>query len=108
MRESPVVEVVEALMGKGYDLRLFDRNVNLSWLVGANKELIERRIPHLSQLMVNTVDEVLGHADVLVVGNNSPEFRGVPQRLTHQQTIVDLVRIADGPTNGERYIGICW
>lgn len=108
MRESPVVEVVEALMGKGYDLRLFDRNVNLSWLVGANKELIERRIPHLSQLMVNSVDEVLGHADVLVVGNNSPEFRGVPQRLTHQQTIVDLVRIADGPTNGERYHGICW
>jgi len=108
LRESPIVEVVEALIGKGYDLRLFDRSVRLNWLMGANREFVETRIPHISSLMVDSVERVLDHADVVVIGNNAPEFRDVPGRLKDHQCLVDLVRVAGGASLGERYHGICW
>ncbi len=108
LRESPVVEVIETLIGKGFDLRLFDRNVRLASLVGANREFIEKHIPHISRLMVDTVDEVLDHAEVVVVGNNAPEFRDLLARLKDGQQLVDLVRITDGESIEGKYIGICW
>lgn len=108
LRESPVVEVIETLIGKGFDLRLFDRNVRLASLVGANREFIEKHIPHISRLMVDTVDEVLDHAEVVVVGNNAPEFRHLLARLKDGQQLVDLVRITDGESIEGKYIGICW
>ena len=108
LRESPMVEVVETLIGKGYDLRLFDRDVKLNWLMGANRAFVETRIPHISRLMVDSVDDVLDHADTVVIGNNAPEFRDVPGRLNDHQRLVDLVRVADGSDLGERYLGICW
>ncbi len=108
LRESPMVEVVETLIGKGYDLRLFDRNVKLNWLMGANREYVESRIPHIARLMVDGVDGVLDHADVVVIGNDAPEFRDVAGRLKDHQRLVDLVRAVDGASLGERYLGICW
>ena len=108
LRESPIVEVIESLIGKGFDLRVFDRNVRLSALVGANREFIETRIPHISRLMVDSVDEVLTHADVIVVGNGDPEFAGVLDRLRSGQRIVDLVRISGKARSREDYQGICW
>lgn len=108
LRESPVVEVIETLIGKGFDLRLFDRNVRLASLVGANREFIEKHIPHISRLMVDTVDEVLDHAEVVVVGNNAPEFRHLLARLKDGQQLVDLVRITDAESIEGKYIGICW
>lgn len=108
LRESPMVEAVETLIGKGYDLRLFDGNVKLSGLMGANRTYVDTHIPHMSTLMVDSVDDVLDHADVVVIGNDAPDFRDVPGRLKAHQCLVDLVRAADGSSLGERYRGICW
>jgi len=108
LRESPVVELAERLIGKGYELRFYDRNVSLARLHGANREYILKRIPHISRLMVDSVDEVLEHAGTLVIGNSAPEFREVPKRLRGTQSIVDLVRVSGERSVAGVYEGICW
>ena len=108
LRESPVIEVIERLIGKGYDLRLYDKNVKIASLVGANRDFILNRIPHISRLMVNSIDAVLEHAQVVVVGNKDPEFDSVPARLRENQTLVDLVRITNRKSEDGKYDGICW
>jgi len=108
LRESPLVELIERLLGKGYDIRLYDRNVNVACLVGANRDYILNHIPHISRLMVDSIDEVLAHADTVVIGNGAAEFRDVPARLKDGQVMVDLVRITDMQSVPGRYDGICW
>nr|HNH72085.1 UDP-glucose/GDP-mannose dehydrogenase family protein [Pseudomonadales bacterium] len=108
LRESPMVEVIEQLLGKGYELRLYDRNVNLAALTGANRDYILNHIPHISRLMVSTLDEVLAFAETLVIGNGAAEFREVPARLRAGQQVVDLVRIAESMSQPGSYDGICW
>ena len=107
LRESPIVNVIEYLIGKGYDLRLYDKNVNLAALTGANRDYILNHIPHISKLMVQSLDEVLDFAETLVIGNGAEEFRAVPGRLKPDQTVVDLVRISQAQSGGQ-YDGICW
>ncbi|MGC1546607.1 MAG: UDP-glucose/GDP-mannose dehydrogenase family protein [Candidatus Acidiferrales bacterium] len=108
LRESPMIEIIERLIGKGYDLRIFDKNVNLAKLVGANRDFILNRIPHISRLMVNGVDAVLDHAQTIVIGNKDPEFEGVLERLRDGQHLVDFVRITNRRSENGRYDGICW
>ena len=107
LRESPLVDVIEYLLGKGYDLRLYDRNVSLARLTGANQDYILNLIPHVSRLMVDSMDELLDFSDTVVIGNAALEFDAVPQRLRPGQVIVDLVRIGGAPA-GPAYDGICW
>ena len=106
--ESPVIEVIERLIGKGYDLRIYDKNVNLASLLGANRDFILNHIPHISRLMVGGVDAVLDHAQTIVIGNKGPDFHDVPQRLREDQVLVDLVRITDRKSEKGKYDGICW
>ena len=108
LRESPVVELAERLIGKGYDLRLYDSNVSLARIHGANRDYILNRVPHISRLMVQSIDEVLDHAGTIVIGNAAPEFRDVPRRLGDEQTIVDFVRISESRSIAGVYEGICW
>lgn len=109
LRESPIVEVVERLIGKGYDVRIYDRNVQLAALVGANRDYILKQIPHISRLMVGSLDELLDHAQTVVVANKDEEFAKLPARLKEHQVLVDLVRIVEpGTVNGVDYDGICW
>ena len=108
LRESPVVELTERLIGKGYDLRIYDSNVRLASLYGANRDYILNRIPHISRLMASSVDEVLEHADTIVIGNAAPEFRDITQRLADGQTVIDFVRINDSRSISGVYEGICW
>ncbi|MGZ5037021.1 MAG: nucleotide sugar dehydrogenase [Usitatibacter sp.] len=108
LRESPMVELVERLIGKGYDLRVYDSNVRMAAIHGANKEYILNHIPHISKLMVNSIDEVLAHAATIVIGNGSAEFRDIPGRLAGNQQIVDLVRITSERSVEGVYDGICW
>jgi len=108
LRESPMIEVIERLIGKGYDLRIFDKNVNLASLVGANKDFILNRIPHISRLMVHGIDEVLNHAQTIVIGNKDPDFQDVPARLSGGQRLVDFVRITNNRSDNGKYDGICW
>jgi GDP-mannose 6-dehydrogenase len=108
LRESPMVELTERLIGKGYDLRVYDRNVHLASIHGANRDYILHRIPHISRLMVSTIDEVLAHAQTIVIGNGAPEFADVPQRIGDGQTIIDFVRVSSSRTILGVYEGICW
>jgi len=108
LRESPLVELVEMLLGKGYEVRIYDRNVNLAKLVGANKSYIENVIPHVSQLFVQSMDELLQFAECVVVGNGDLEFRSVMDRVRAEQVVVDLVRIDPERVTGGNYHGICW
>ena len=108
LRESPVIEVIERLLGKGFDLRIYDKNVNIASLVGANRDFILNRIPHISKLMVSGIDAVLDHAQTVVIGNKDPEFRVVPERLREEQLLVDFVRISDKRSENGKYDGICW
>lgn len=107
LRESPVIEVIEQLLGKGYDLRIYDKNVTIASLVGANRDFIMNRIPHVSRLMVKKIDEVLEFAETIVIGNKDPEFTCVPDRLRADQTLVDFVRIREGRSEN-KYDGLCW
>jgi GDP-mannose 6-dehydrogenase len=107
LRESPLVTVIETLIGKGYKLTLYDRNVSLARLIGANKEYIEREIPHISQLMCSSIDEVIDNADVLVVGNKGEEFKQIETKVPPDIMIIDLVRLFDRSSH-DNYEGICW
>ena len=109
LRESPIVSLVERLIGKGMQLSIYDREVSSARLIGANKEYIEREVPHVWELMRGDVGEVLEAADTIVIGNASPEFRGIEPRLREGQVVIDLVR-AFGPkvSDGNGYRGICW
>ena len=108
LRESPLVEVIERLLGKGYDVKLYDRNVNIASLVGANKDYILNQIPHISKLMMQSIDDVLQHADTIVIGNGDQEFASIFPRLRDEQVVVDLVRILPEWIRKEGYDGICW
>ena len=108
LRESPMVEVTEKLLGKGYEICIYDRNVKLASLVGANRDYLLNRISHISNLMVDSIDEVLCHADTLVIGTNDIEFPAILNKIKDGQVVVDLVRITENMLNKETYDGICW
>jgi GDP-mannose 6-dehydrogenase len=109
LRESPMVALIEMLIGKGCELAIYDRDVSQSRLMGANKEYIEREIPHVWTLVRRRLDDVLAASDVLVVGNATVEFRELGPRLRPGQVVVDLVRVLpDGGPPGVRYEGIAW
>ncbi len=110
LRESPIVILAEALLGKGYSLAIYDKNVSIARLVGANKDYINTQIPHLSSLLRDTVDEVIDNSDVIVVGNGSPEFAEALKRTRPGQVVIDLFRVK-GVAKEEipaDYTGICW
>jgi GDP-mannose 6-dehydrogenase len=107
LRESPMVTLIETLLGKGLELVIYDRDVSLARLVGSNREYIEQEIPHIAKLMRSSIDEVLGAANTIVIGNKSEEFRQIELRLREDQTVIDLVRLFDRPS-GQGYQGICW
>jgi GDP-mannose 6-dehydrogenase len=112
LRESPTVELIETLLGKGCQLRLYDKNVSWAKLMGANKQYIETVIPHISDLMVETLEEAVRDSEVLIIGNNSPEFAALLSEPL-DKVVIDLVRVpgltAEWLQQMEgRYHGICW
>ena len=109
LRESPMVILAEALLGKGFALTIYDRSVSLARLVGANKQYIEEQIPHLSRHLSESIDEVIDQSEVIVVGNGSAEFSGAIERCRADQIVIDLVRIPlDFSKVRAQYDGICW
>jgi GDP-mannose 6-dehydrogenase len=109
LRESPLVILAEALLGKGISLCIYDKNVSLARLVGANKEYIEKQIPHLSSLLCHTIDEVIDRSEVVVVGNQAPEFVEAVKQCRASQIVIDLVRLPiAGSAIEADYRGICW
>lgn len=113
LRESPLVLLVETFIGKGYDVRIYDENVSLARLVGANKAYIEKEIPHVSNLMVRSIDEAIASAEVIVVGHKTPVFVDALTKLgasreARARAVVDLARAFDEPPAGLAYYGLNW
>jgi GDP-mannose 6-dehydrogenase len=108
LRESPIVALIESLIGKGYKLRVYDTSVNLAKLFGANKDYIERHIEHISSLMTASIEELVSFAEIIVIGNKSDEFRRVLPMLTERQRVIDLVRIEENVKTKAAYEGLCW
>lgn len=106
LRESPMVALIEMLLGKGMRVRIYDPYVRDTNLVGANREYIEREIPHIWTLMTPTADEALEGAETVVVGNSASEFRALDGRV--DAAVVDLARAFAGRTSEGQYQGICW
>ncbi|HEU4686134.1 MAG TPA: UDP-glucose/GDP-mannose dehydrogenase family protein [Nitrospira sp.] len=109
LRESPMVVLVETLIGKGLSVSIFDREVELARLFGANKEYIEREIPHIASLMRRGLDEVLDACDVVVLTKRSEEYRAALQARPHgRPLIIDLARVVEDRTSDDWYRGIGW
>jgi GDP-mannose 6-dehydrogenase len=108
LRESPMVTLIETLIGKGLQLSIYDRDVSLARLFGANKEYIEREIPHISQLMRASVQDVVESSEVVVIGNKAAEFLEIEPLLRGDQKVIDLVRLFEAPPANGSYEGICW
>jgi len=109
LRESPNVSLIERLIGKGIRVAIYDREVSEARLIGANREYIEREIPHIWSLMRPNIDEVLHESDVVVIGNGSEEFRDASRVLGDSRTVIDLVRVFGARrSDGAQYEGIAW
>ncbi|RPJ83621.1 MAG: UDP-glucose/GDP-mannose dehydrogenase family protein, partial [Acidobacteria bacterium] len=109
LRESPMVILAEALLGKGFQLRIYDRNVSLARLMGANRRYIEEQIPHLSSLLRTSIAEVLDESEVIVVGNPAEEFSDALLQCGERHIVIDLVRLPhDAAKMKAEYRGICW
>jgi GDP-mannose 6-dehydrogenase len=107
LRESPLVTLAETLLGKGYDLKLHDNCVSLAKLVGANRRYIEEHIPHISKLMVETVDELVAHAELVVVGNLNKEFFAALEKLKPEQAVLDLTPNSQPVKTPAHYERLC-
>jgi len=107
LRYSPAVDLAESLLGKGYELHIYDKNVRLSQLTGTNADFIAAKIPHLQDIISDNIDEVASQSDVLVIANKEKEFADLPARYPHK-IIVDLVRQYNELDYEGHYEGISW
>ena len=109
LRESPMVTLAETLIGKGYQIKIYDTNVSLARLIGANKEYIEKEIPHIAALMCNDIKDIVDFSEIIIIGHNSPEFKEVLNLCHDNHIIFDLARIInDFSQIPKGYEGICW
>jgi GDP-mannose 6-dehydrogenase len=109
LRESPIVEVIETMIGKGYTVRIHDRNVSLAKLMGANKQYIEREIPHISELLCSSPEDLVSQSDVLVIASKDEAYSKLLQNVNGNKSIIDLVRLFTPERHPKaEYYGICW
>ena len=107
LRNSPIVDVAEALHGKGYEIHIYDRNVRVSQLTGTNADFIAAKLPHLHEIITDDLDAVCSECDVLVITNKENEFAEIPVKYSHKY-LVDLVRQFNELDYDGNYEGISW
>ena len=107
LRNSPAVRVVEALLGKGAAIKIYDKNINTTMLTGTNRDYIDARIPHLSKLLVSDLNTLVKDSDVLIINTKEEEFKTLVSKLS-DKIIIDFVRLDESLLHNENYIGINW
>lgn len=108
LRNSPAVTIVETLLGKGYEVQIYDKNVHLSNLTGTNKDYIDLHIPHLSKLIVNNIIDLVDNADVVVINNNEKEYVDTLLETKSSAALVDMVHLPQQIRKRNNYYGINW
>lgn len=109
LRESPMVEIIETMLGKGFAVKIYDRYVSVGRIMGANKEFIEKEIPHLSNILCASPAELLEQSEVVVFGYRDDEIKEALGQLTRRHIVIDLVRVcSNGRPDVREYYGICW
>jgi GDP-mannose 6-dehydrogenase len=108
LRESPIVAVIEMLLGKGYSVSIYDEEVSLSNLVGANRRYIAQTIPHIASLMKERIEEVVAASEVIVVSKKTPVFAAAASALPSERIVIDLVRLWRDVETSAHYEGLCW
>jgi GDP-mannose 6-dehydrogenase len=109
LRESPMVGLIEYLIGKGRSVRVYDEHVSIDQLHGANRAYIEQAVPHVARLMVDSLDQLVEDSDVIVIGGHSQGIREAVKKVRPDQIVIDLVRIpCDTASLNGNYRGICW
>jgi len=104
-RYSPLVEVAEHFLGKGYNLFIYDKNLNLSNLIGVNKDYIQKNIPHLSKLLSKNIDDVIDKSDIIIISQKFNDIENFIEKYPNKY-FVDLIRVTDKKYSN--YEGICW
>ncbi len=107
LRNSPTVSIIESLLGKGCKLGIYDKNINLAMLTGTNKDYIDSRIPHLSNLLVNMPEKLVSDSDVVIVNTKETEFFNLVQGIDNK-LIIDFVRLDESLLTKSNYVGINW
>lgn len=108
LRESPMIEIVKRLLGEGCQVRIYDDKVELSHIIGANRQFVEETIPHIGKLLQSSLAEVVRDSEVIVVGRDAREFKELRGLLTASHTVVQLARSRSLEGTPPRQIGICW
>jgi len=109
LRESPLVLLAEQLIGKGLSLLVYDPEVHLSNLLGANRRFIEQHVPHLGALLRHDLESVVAGSELLVVGLNDPTtLEGLKRHVRPEHIVLDLVNIADRAGVAGQYAGLSW
>jgi GDP-mannose 6-dehydrogenase len=110
LRESALVELAERLLGKGYQVKIFDSTVALSRLTGANRDYLAERLPHIERLLTDDIDQVLDHAEVCIAGSAEPAIAAAMSKVGADRLVVDLIRLPDAAQRRDdpSYVGISW
>jgi GDP-mannose 6-dehydrogenase len=109
LRESPLVMVAKRLIGEGCELRIFDPEVHLSRLLGANRSYIEANLPHIGSLLCDSLDTMIDNSDVILVGIGQKELNaGLQAKVREDQVVIDLVNLPNRAQLRCKYEGACW
>jgi GDP-mannose 6-dehydrogenase len=109
LRNSPILDIIERLLGKGYDIRIYDKNVHFSQLMGANKEYILQKIPFISRFVTDNPYQVIAHSEIIVIVYRSSEFEKLFDKVPTDKIIFDLANLNISNKNRfQKYIGIAW
>lgn len=108
LRESPLVAMIETLLGKGYAVRIYDADVSMNQLIGANRRYVDERLPHLSSLLVDSLEKLVEGSEVIVLGHASEHGRSATQAARSGQVVLDLVGVGRGVCTSAQYVGMSW
>jgi GDP-mannose 6-dehydrogenase len=108
LRESPMVLLVENLLGKGYEIVIYDKNVSLGQLIGSNKQFIMDELPHFERLLKENIKEIVEFSEIIIIGNKEEEYRDIVGSDLDKKYVLDLVRLWPNVSDIDNYSGICW
>ncbi|MFA5805637.1 MAG: nucleotide sugar dehydrogenase [Melioribacteraceae bacterium] len=108
LRFSPALELAERLLGKGYEIKIYDKNVNLSLLIGKNKDFIFNKLPHINEILIENLDQFLESLELIIIVNKDDNVDEMLRRSLNKTEIIDLIRVVEDKTNIAKYDGICW